>query len=409
MISLEEAYKIVLSHVPRLQCEQIRFEESVGRVLAVPIVAGRDLPPFDRVAMDGIAIRFDSFSQGKRVYEIVGTIAAGDPISVVSESDVAIEIMTGAPLPSGVDTVIRYEDLKIEEGRANILVEDIHEGQNIHHCGKDNKAGDILIPAGHRIRPTDISMLASEGLETVEVRKPPSFGIVSSGDELVPVAQIPQPHQIRISNVYAIQALLYDYHPSVTLYHLKDDKEHIRTKLTKAFRDHEVIILVGGVSKGKFDFIPEVLEEMGAVKHFHGVAQRPGKPFWFGQLGEKAIFALPGNPVSSMVGTTRYVLPWLRKAIGLNPDFSFPVVLGEEIEFRPKLTRLVEAAVEVNEKGTCIANPQIGHGSGDFTRLVFSRGFLELPAEPTLFEKGEIYRFWKTDGYPLQAQASNRM
>ena len=396
MITLQEAFDIVLDHTMDYGTEGVHYEAAVGRVLAKPVKASRDLPPFDRVAMDGIAVLYEMVESGQRRFEMERVIAAGDPLAEVEDPRKAVEIMTGAALPEGVDTVIRYEDLKVGDGWAEIMVDTVVRGQNIHHRGKDNHVGEVLIPAGKRLTPTDISMLASEGMVEVEVFRVPSFGIISSGDELVSVAEEPAPHQIRRSNVYAIQALLAPYHPRIEMYHFKDDKDDIRRGLREAFESHDALILVGGVSKGKFDYIPGVLSELGAEKHFHRVAQRPGKPFWFGTLGRKCIFALPGNPVSSMASTVRYVIPWMRACLGLEADYSIPVVLSKGLEFKPTLTRLLEASLTVDDKGVCRADPQPGHGSGDFTRLVYSDGFLELPADKPRFEAGEIYPFWRT-------------
>ncbi len=398
MIAVQEAYDIILGHTSLSGIERIPFENAVGRVLAEALHAGRDLPPFDRVAMDGIAIRYEMVKQGRRHFPLGGIIAAGDEPKTIPDHIFAVEIMTGAALPEGLDTVIRYEDLEIKDGVARILTGKINPGQNIHTQGKDNRMGDLLIPAGKCLSTTDISMLAAEGKAIVAVRKLPRFGIISSGDELVGVRETPLPHQIRRSNVYGIKALLEGYHTPIKMYHLKDNKRDIRCGLQQAFEENEVLLLVGGVSKGKFDFIPDVLTEMGAEKQFHRVSQRPGKPFWFGMRKETAIFALPGNPVSSIVGTVRYVIPWLRKTLGLNPDYSIPVMLGEDYSFIPSLTRFVEASLKMDKAGHCLASPNPGHGSGDFTRLVYSDGFIELPPGKTHFSKGEIYPFWRT-GY----------
>jgi len=240
----------------------------------------------------------------------------------------------------------------------------------------------------------DLAFIATEGKTQVRVRKPPSIAILSTGDELVPIDQEPLPHQIRRSNVYAVQALLRPYHVHSTLLHLSDDPEAIHSQLSALIGKVDAWICIGGVSKGKKDYLPQVLEALGIRKRFYRVAQRPGKPFWFGATDEIVVFALPGNPVSAIVGTVRYVLPWLRSCLGLAWNYSMPVQLAEDYSFDPPLVRFVESELYYDRSGICRAVPRPGHGSGDFTRLAQVRGFLELPADKVQFHRGEIYPFW---------------
>ncbi len=370
------------------------MEDSVGRVLAEAIVATRDMPPFNRVAMDGIAIDYAAYAAGQRHFEIEKRIAAGDPIGTLSDRHKAVEIMTGAALPTGANTVIPYEALTIEGNIAHIVADRVVQGQNVHTQGEDLQQGATVLDAGHLLRPADLALLATEGKTRVRVRRPPSFAILSTGDELVPIDQEPLPHQIRRSNVYAVQALLRQYHVQSTLLHLADDPEVMHNQLSALMGKVDAWICIGGVSKGKKDFLPQVLEALGVRKYFHRVAQRPGKPFWFGATDEIVVFALPGNPVSSIVGTVRYVLPWVRSCLGLSWDYSMPVQLAEPFRFDPPLVRFVESELQHDSSGVCRATPRPGHGSGDFTRLAFTKGFVELPAEKTLFQPGEVYPFW---------------
>ncbi len=398
MISTSEATSIVLANSILQDTEEILLENAVGRVLATPVLAQRPVPPFDRVAMDGIAINYAAFEAGQRTFKVEGIFGAGDPEGHLADANACVEIMTGACMAKGADTVIRYEDVSIKDGLATVTVDEIRARQNIHRKGQDEKKGAVLIPKNHLISPTDICVLASEGKAKVLVYKVPKIGIISSGDELVEVTENPLPHQIRRSNVYAIRAMMESYKLPVKMYHLLDDKAEIEQGLSRAFAENDTLIMVGGVSKGKYDFIPDVLQEMGAIKLFHRVAQRPGKPFWFGELGTQKIFALPGNPVSSMMCTIRYFMPWLRKSLHLQPDNSFPVELAEQVNFKPALTRLLEVELVVNERGVLQAFPKIGNGSGDFLKLVHASAFIELPAAQQQFKPGEILRAWRFRG-----------
>lgn len=398
MISISTATSIVLSNSILQKTALIPLKDAVNRVLAADVLAQRPVPPFDRVAMDGIAIQYAAFEAGQRTFKIEGIFGAGEPEGQLNDDRACVEIMTGACMVKGADTVIRYEDVEIKDGFATITVDKIRNKQNIHHQGKDEKIGAVLIPKNHLITAVDICVLASEGQSEVLVYQVPKVGIISSGDELVEVGETPLPHQIRRSNVYAIRAMVETFKAPTRMYHLLDEKEAIKSGLSKAFAENDVLILVGGVSKGKYDFIPEVLGEMGAVKLFHRVAQRPGKPFWFGELGHQKIFALPGNPVSSMMCTTRYFIPWLRESLHLQADYSIPVVLAEHVNFKPELTRLLEVELVVSEAGVLQAFPKIGNGSGDFLKLVHASAFIELPADRTRFSPGEVLNAWRFRG-----------
>lgn len=395
MISVQQAEEVILSHTIFQQIESVPLEKSLNRVLAEDIRAERAVPPFDRVAMDGIAINYDVFEDGQRKFKVEGIFGAGDPQGIMNEHDACVEIMTGASLVDGADTIVRYEDVDIVDDIATINVEFLRSNQNVHHKGKDGNPGDLLIAKNRVIAPVDICILASEGKSQVLVYCTPRVGIISSGDELVEVDEMPLPHQIRRSNVYAIRSLINPLQSVTKMYHFKDEKEDIRNGLEQAFEENDVLILVGGVSKGKYDFIPDVLTEMGAEKLFHRIAQRPGKPFWFGALGSKKIFALPGNPVSSMMCTVRYFLPWLRSSLRIQADYTIPVVLAEDVNFKPELTRLLEVDLKVNKRGILEAFPQIGNGSGDFMKLAFASAFIELPAEQSEFKKGEVLKAWR--------------
>ena len=394
MISVFEATELVLGTVRPYGEECVAIEDAVGRVLAEAIVASRDMPPFDRVAMDGIAIDYAAYAAGQRQFEIEKRIAAGDPIGTLSDTHKAVEIMTGAALPKGADTVIPYEALTIEDNVAHIVADRVVQGQNVHAQGVDLQKGATLLTPGHWIQPADLALLATEGKAKVRVRRAPSFAILSTGDELVPIDQEPLPHQIRRSNVYAVQALLRQYHVQSIMLHLADDPEAMHDQLRTLMGKVDAWICIGGVSKGKKDFLPQVLEALGVRKLFHRVAQRPGKPFWFGATDEIVVFALPVNPVSSIVGTVRYVLPWVRSCLGLPWDYSISVQLAEPFRFDPPLVRFVESELHHDSCGVCCATPRPGHGSGDFTRLAYTKGFVELPADRTHFQPGEVYPFW---------------
>ncbi len=392
MVSVSEATSIIESHLFSPTTEKVNVAEGLNRVLDESIVADRDFPPFDRVAMDGIAIQFSQFSKGNKVFNIEGTAPAGQPQKQLSDQSNCIEVMTGAPLPINTDTVIRYEDLDIKNGSATISIEDIVIHQNIHTKGQDAKQGDMLLPAGTVISPSEVALIASVGKEIIQVKSYPKAAIISTGDELVNINEDPLPHQIRRSNTYALQASLKALGCSSSLYHMIDEKEVIIKELAKILSEHDLIILSGGVSKGKFDFIPEVLEQLGVKKHFHRVKQKPGKPFWFGSAGNKTVFALPGNPVSTYMCFYKYIKPWLLKSWGIESKQEL-ALLATDINFPGDLTFFLQVFIS-SEMGQLVAQPIPGGGSGDFANLKDVNAFMELPADNSSFKKGDTFPFY---------------
>jgi len=367
---------------------------SIGRVLAEEIVADRDFPPFNRVCMDGICLRREDFDAGMREFFLIGVQAAGSPVAQQLKTGEALEIMTGAILPESADCVVRYEDLKIKNDQAIVLIEQLPENNNIHPKGMDKKSGEILILKNKEISSVHLSVLATIGQGYVKVYKRPRIAIVSTGNELVDISSRPEAHQIRRSNAYAIEGLIRNYADEIKQCHLTDNQEDIRSQLSSLIREYNIVVLSGGVSKGKFDFLPKILEEIGVEKSFHGVSQRPGKPFWFGQNEACRIFALPGNPMSSITCSLRYLLPFLRKTTGLIPITMNKAILNQGITFRPSLTRFIEAKIEVDNQGQLVATPLFSNGSGDFTKFVETNGIIELPSDQTIFEKGELISFF---------------
>ena len=392
MVSVEEAESIILSNLFKPKIIKADIEHAEGHVLAEAIEADCDFPPFNRVAMDGIAIKFQSFMFGQRTFSLEGIQAAGMPPQKLQQENNAIEVMTGAMLPEGTDTVIRYEDVEIENGIAKILIEDIEPNQNIHPQAQDCKKGERLLTEEFKISPAEIALLASVGKNQVSVFQLPKTAIISTGDELVSVDEQPLPWQIRRSNSYALQAAFQQLGHHADQFHISDNEELLVRELKKIFKNYELIILSGGVSKGKYDFVPTTLEQLGVNKLFHQVSQKPGKPLWFGQSESHTVFALPGNPVSTYMCFYRYIKPWLEKSIGLKSEKSV-AILANDFQFKPTLTYFLQVKT-VNEQGKLMAYPHAGGGSGDFANLKDVNGFLELPAHQTEFKAGEIFPFY---------------
>jgi molybdopterin molybdotransferase len=394
LISVSEAEKILLTEVRDYGIEEITIEKSLGRILVKSLNADRDFPPFDRVTMDGIAIKFDSFGKGNKVFKIQSTQSAGEIQQTLVAENECIEVMTGAIIPKNTDTVIRYEDLEILGGFAKILTE-IKQSQNVHFKGEDRKKGTIIVPENTKIRAAEIAIAASIGVVKLTVKKLPKISIITSGDELVPIESTPKTQQIRTSNVYAIASILSKYGIEAEKIHISDELSKSEKSIKKALAENDILILSGGVSMGKKDFIPLALENLGVQKLFHKIAQTPGKPFWFGKIGGKLVFALPGNPVSTYLCMVRYFVPWLSKALNnniLEPEYA---QLSEDFSIINSLTYFLQIKL-INENAVLKAIPLKGHGSGDFANMVDGHAFLELPAyDRNEFKKGEIFKMWR--------------
>jgi molybdopterin molybdotransferase len=392
MVSIQEATALVLASCYKPAPITVTITQAVGKVLAENIIADRDFPPFNRVAMDGIAIRHSQWKKGGKKFYVEQIQAAGESQKNLQQVEHCIEVMTGSMVPEGTDAIIRYEDVEIKNGYATISVEDVKVHQNIHKRGQDARQNDVLLESGIILSPAEIALLASVGKNTVKVFSHPKAAIVASGDELVEVSAIPQPYQIRCSNGYAIEAAMMKMGWPATQFHLPDEKDNLKKSLQTIVSEHDVIILSGGVSKGKFDYVPEVLTDIGINKLFHQVSQRPGKPFWFGvSASGKVAFALPGNPVSTFMCFQRYIKPWFLKSLGISV-VETKAILGTDFSFEPKVTYFLQVKIK-NEEGRLVAYPNPGGGSGDFANLKDVDGFLELPLEKTAFKAGDTFPY----------------
>ncbi|MFT6879332.1 MAG: molybdopterin molybdotransferase [Psychromonas sp.] len=392
-IPVNKATELILDNASSFGEELISFDKAHGRVLAEATKTDRDMPPFNRVTMDGIALKGKAYIDGQRVFKIEQIQFAGESQKILDDAMACIEVMTGASLPVNTDSIVRYEDIEIDGGSATIKNE-INMFRNVHRKGQDKAFGDILLPAGVALRSGDLAVLATVGKVHVKVNKLPKVAVVTSGDELVDVNQTPLPHQIRKSNIYGISSLLEPYSAQVDPFHLKDDLEESISFLTSLSKTYDVIVLSGGVSAGKKDFLPEALKAAGVEKVFHKIQQRPGKPMWYGTKDKVNVFALPGNPVSSFMCTVRYVIPWFKKSIGLEPN-NETAILSEIVVFKPDLSYFMQVTLSQKD-GVLRAAPIEGGGSGDLANLNLSHAFMELPKQDNSeYRKDTAYPIWR--------------
>lgn len=394
MISFEEAYEQVLQNTSDFGTETVDLENSHGQVLAENIVADRDFPPFDRATKDGIALDYSSIENGLNELTIEGIAQAGSPQQTLSDKKHCIEVMTGAMVPKNADTVVMYEHLEIVNGRVKIL-KPVKKGQNIHRKGTDEPKGSIVLNKGAVITAAEIGVLASVGKSQVLVIKKPKITVISTGNELVDITEKPEPHQIRKSNSHSITAALQLEGIRAIKLHISDEPQAISSRIEEVLSKNDVLLLSGGVSKGKFDYLPEIFEQLGVEKIFHRVEQRPGKPFWFGKhwQSKTTIFAFPGNPASTYANYHIYFLPWLLKSLGLDVP-KVHVSLEEPFRNDTGLTRFIRARASLNN-GKLSAILVLGNGSGDLTSLTKANGFVLLKPN-TENNIGDLVPFFPT-------------
>jgi molybdopterin molybdotransferase len=402
MISSQEATQIIQNHLFESKPVSVKMLKTLGRILREDLRADRDLPPFDRVTMDGIAIHYQTFVAGQDTFLLENTQFAGQPQCSLSSPQNCIEVMTGAMLPVGTDTVVRYEDLeRAQSGNQmyfKLKINTLQQWQNVHLQGNDGKQLDVLVKEGTKISPVEMTVAAAVGKYNLLVSQKPLFAIVSNGDELVDIESEPLTHQIRRSNTYMLLAALENLRMKADFFHLPDKEKIIEEKLAKILAPDsifDVVLLTGGVSAGKADFIPNILGRLGVERLFHQVAQRPGKPFWFGKTGTgKIVFALPGNPVSTFICFHKYVVPWLRASLFTPNALDLPqATLKVDFTFSPTLTYFLQVKTYIDENQQLMALPIEGGGSGDYINLLACDGFLELPAEKAEFKAGEKFNF----------------
>jgi molybdopterin molybdotransferase len=399
MLTPAEAEQRIRDHLKPFHREDCTLASAHGRVLRTDLRADRDLPPFDRVTLDGYALRAASLAAGGRTFRVEGLQAAGmRPFKLGAAADACIEIATGAMLPEGADCVVPYEET-VRDGAAIAISAagaQFAAGHALHRRGSDHRGSDVIVRAGTRLTGREIAVAAACGYATLTVSQVPKIAVIATGDELVEVDARVAAHQIRRSNDYALRAALAAAgYPDVGRFHLRDVRHEIEHLLWHIVAEFDVVLIAGGVSKGKFDFLPSELDRQGAKKVFQGVAQRPGKPFWFGlSVRSTPIFALPGNPVSAYTCLHRYVLPALAHASAATAVPPRPVALAAPVAFKPSLAYFLPVKLSSGPAAELLATPDPGNTSGDFAGLVDTAGFVELPPGPFELPAGTLAPFW---------------
>ena len=393
MITVEEALDRILSRLAPLGAEKVPILDTLGRVMAEEISAGRDIPPLDNSGMDGYAVRWEDIRSASTDHRVQLDVIEDLPAGFVARQTVgkgqAIRIMTGAPIPKGADTVIPVEDTEMKERRVFIL-KSLGAGANIRRAGEDVKKGDRVISTGDLIRPAEVGMLASLGRSFVYVYQRPQVAILATGDELADVDETLDGVKIVSSNSYALAAQVKDCGAiPIQLGIARDRKEEIEKKLRQGLRA-DVLISSAGVSVGDYDFVKDVLNDLGTEMVFWKVAMKPGKPLAFGLIQGKPVFGLPGNPVSSMVSFEEFVRPSLLKMMGHRQLFRpvIEAVLKEDIHKEPGRRHFVRAFVSFDKDHyqVTITGEQ---GSAILRSMVKANGLVVVPEDRKIVKAGE--------------------
>ncbi len=414
MISVEEARAYILRYFKPLETEYVSPDEALDRILSEDIVAPLAVPPHDNSAMDGYAVRAQDIAgasaQNPIRLNVVADLAAGYMSDVAVTAGAAIRIMTGAPLPPGADTVVRFEETseavsQKATGKGNPFVEILSapkRGDNVRRAGEDVRAGEIILPKGSKLRPPEIGLLASVGCARVPVHRRPRVAILATGDELAEVDEPLAPGKIRSSNEYAnAAAVIKAGGIPIRLGIARDNLEDLTRKIRAGIdAGADLFITSAGVSVGDYDIVKDVLNREGAM-HFWQVNMKPGKPLAFGLIGAMPLLGLPGNPVSAIISFETFARPAILTMLG-RTKFARPyvmAVLQDRAENNAGRRNYIRVHVARNDAGEYIATTTGEQGSGILTSLSRANGLLEMPPDVLEYKPGERVKITMLD-YP---------
>jgi len=395
ILSFEEARHVVEGQAAEVRArtkEKVEILASLGRVLAEPIAADRDFPPFRRAMRDGYALRAADLGSLPATLDVIGEIKAGaSPEAVPREvgAGQAAAIMTGAPAPNGADAIVMVEYTSLS-GKRVTVTRSVARGDNIVEAGSEARKEQFLLHHGTRMDYGAIALAASVGLQTISVFRRPEVAILSTGDEIVEIGERPGPHQIRNSNSYSLAAQVQQAGGVPKMLGIaRDEADHLRGLIEQGM-EHDLLVLTGGVSMGRYDLVEQVLAELSAEFFFTGAQIQPGRPVVFGRVRERYFFGLPGNPISTMVTFELFARPMLEALAGMAArELCFVHArLKSEIKTKTGLTRFLPALLsgEFEEAEVELAG---WHGSGDVAAMARSNCYIVIPPDREKIASGE--------------------
>ncbi|MBW3657616.1 MAG: molybdopterin molybdotransferase MoeA [Actinobacteria bacterium] len=393
-MSVDRWRELILGDLPALDAIELRIQDTLGLVLAAPVESAESVPSFANSAMDGYAVRVDDVADASVdtpvELTVAGEVRAGAGQLPTVTPGTAVAIMTGAPLPAGAEAVVPVESTSAgERGRIRIH-RAARQGDHVRRVGEDVSPGQRLLPAGHRIRPADIGLLAAIGQSRVLVRPAPRVVILSTGDELVPLEKRPEPGRIRDANGPMLGALVRQagavpYSAGI----VADDLKAMLYAFDSNLGHADLLIATGGVSAGAYDHVQEVIGKLGKVRA-EKVAVKPGMPQVYGRIGDTPVFGLPGNPVSAFVSFELFVRPAIRALQGRS-DVARPqvrAVLTEDVSAPPHKRTFLRVRLK-REAGRWTASPGSAQGSHVLTSLVRADGLADIPEDVTRLAAGD--------------------
>jgi len=405
-LSVAAAQQCVLEAVAAFGTEQVKLEQSLGRVLAEEVCANRDQPPYDISAMDGYALRSADLANIPTTLEIIEDIKAGDMPAKTLASGQCARIMTGAPMPQGADAVIRVEDTEALADNRVQINQSVKPGNDIRRLGENMRNGEVVLAPGTEITPGVIGVLATVKRARAQVYRRPRVAILSTGNELEGLDEPVDPNKIPNSNSYALmgQVQVLGIEP-VLLGIARDDPVELEQYLRRGL-EYDVLLVSGGTSVGVHDYVRPTIEALGAQMLFWRVAMKPGHPVAFGKVGEKIIFGLPGNPVSSMVCFEEFVVPALRRMMGHARTHrrTIEARLTHNVKHQPGRTEFIRVLL-AKEPGGYAATSTGAQGSGMLLSMARADGLAVLPADSNGLAAGSTVTVQLLDGTVFQDDA----
>lgn len=381
MISVTEARQIVAAHCRLLEAANIPFQQSVGYVLAEDLISPVSIPFFRQSSMDGYAIRA---AEKDQLLHLQDALPAGSSRELTLSPGNAIRVFTGGPVPEGADTVVQQEWISLKGTAIQINDHPVEMGANIRVPGADINKGVIAMPAGTCINAMHIGLMASLGITNVTVYRKPSVAILITGNELVQPGNELLFGQVYDSNSFGLTACLQQLHISaVSVSFTKDSLAETETAIEKAMQGNDLVLITGGVSVGDHDHVAQACANLGIIKQFHGVKQRPGKPLFFGATENKWVFGLPGNPASVLSCFYQYVIPFIHGLTGGKPVQPLRAALANEFDKKAALRFFLKGSYAAG-----LVNVLAAQASFQQTAFVQANCWIELPEEVAVFPKG---------------------
>ena len=372
MISFEEAVKTVHKYAKPLSAVQTRIEDAVGRALLEDVYSGMDMPPFNKSAVDGYAVRAADLAPGREL-RCSGVVQAGDSFKGKVRAGECVKIMTGAPVPAGADAVVMVESTCERNGMVKFN-KNVKKGANIALRGEDIKKGQKVLSRGIVIKISHIAVLAAVGRGLVKTGALPEVSLINTGGEIVPPGTKLAGNRIYNSNGPMLSAMLKTDKVCATPGIVRDDARKMKAALSRALKK-DIVLISGGVSMGDYDLVPAVLKSLGVKEIFHKVRVRPGKPMFFGVKGRTLVFGIPGNPVANFMAYLAYVRPAIRKMAG-RPDFAPKFKTGTcAVKFEPRTPRKALVLSKVSERADHSLTEVSNNGSADILALAQANGF----------------------------------